>query len=44
MPSADKIMEQLGFSYISNGNGEWLTSSYKVKIIFILWLSYTAAA
>lgn len=36
MPSADKIMEQLGFSYISNGNGEWLTSSYKVKTIFIL--------
>ena len=34
MPSVDKIVEQLGFSYISNANGKWLTSSYKVKTIF----------
>lgn len=43
MPCADKVVEQLEFSYITRGNGKWLAHPYKVKTILILQPSYAAA-
>lgn len=40
MPSADKVAEQLEFSYITHGNSKWLACPYKVKTVLILQPSY----